>query len=207
VTWSDCRFEAGCNAGTNDLLLTTSADGVHWTLPKRIPTAPVGTSADFLIPGLAVDRSTTGSSAHLALAYYYFPNANCTPSTCQLNVGFLSSVNGGASWSAPEQLAGPMNIEWLPLTSQGFMVGDYISSSIVPGDDDGTPVFMVAHVPGSPPSCSDLTTGAPGSDCHQGTYTTAEDLLTITGGPNAATAPSSAPVARHSALSTRATAR
>ena len=207
VTWSDCRFEAGCNAGTNDLLLSTSADGVHWTVPKRIPTAPVGTSADFLIPGLAVDRSTAGSSAHLALAYYYFPNANCTPSTCQLNVGFLSSVNGGASWSAPEQLAGPMNIEWLPLTSQGFMVGDYISTSIVPGDDDGTPVFMVAHVPGSPPSCSNLTTGAPGSDCHQGTYTTAEDLLTITGGPNAATAPSSAPVARHSALSTRATAR
>lgn len=206
VVWSDCRFEARCSAGTNDLVLSTSTDGVHWTLPKRIPTAPVGSGADFLIPGLAVDPSTAGSSAHLALAYYYFSNANCTPSTCQLNVGFLSSVNGGASWSAPEHLAGPMNLQWLPLTTQGLMVGDYISTSIVPGDDDATPVFMVAHPPGSPPSCSNLTTGAPGSDCHQATFTTPEDLLAITGGQNAATAPSSPPVTKHTGLSAPATA-
>jgi hypothetical protein len=206
VVWSDCRFEAGCIAGTNDLVLSTSRDGVHWTLPRRIPTAPVGTSADFLIPGLAVDRSTAGRSAHLALAYYYFPNAICMP-RCQLDVGFLSSVNGGASWSAPEQLAGPMNIQWLPLTTQGFMVGDYISTAIVPGNDHATPVFMVASAPGPRPNCSNLTTGAPGQGCSQSAFTTPEALLAITGGPHAATAPSSAPVTRHRALSTPATAR
>jgi hypothetical protein len=206
VVWSDCRFEAACNAGNNDLLLTTSTDGVHWTLPRRIPTARVGTRKDFLIPGLAVDRSTAGRSAHLALTYYYFSNVNCTPKTCRLNVGFVSSVNGGASWSAPEQLAGPMNLRWSPLTTQGFMVGDYISTSIVPGDDDATPVFMVAHPPGSPPSCSNLKTGAPGLDCHQATYTTPEDLLTITGGPNPATAPASPRVTKHTARSAPATA-
>jgi len=80
-------------------------------------------------------------------------------------------------------LAGPMNMTWLPLTTQGFMVGDYFSTSIVPGDDDATPVFMVAKPP-STPTCSDLTTGAPGQGCNQATYTTPEDLLKMVGGTN-----------------------
>jgi BNR repeat-like domain len=194
VTWSDCRFEARCIApiGTNDLVLISSADGIHWTLPQRIPTRQqVGSGADFMLPGLAVDRSTSGSSAHLGLAYYYYPNSNCTvtatPTTpaCQLNVGFISSINGGASWSQPGRVAGPMNMTWLPLTTQGFMVADYISTSIVTGDDDATPVFMVAKPP-STPTCSDLTTGAPGQGCNQATYTTPEDLLQMVGGTNAA---------------------
>lgn len=186
VVWTDCRFEARCSApiGTNDLVLISSSDGIHWTLPKRIPTAPVGSGADRLIPGLAVDRSTSGSSAHLGLAYYYFPNSNCTFSTCQLDVGFISSTNGGASWSAPEQLAGPMNLTWLPLTTLGFMVGDYISTSIVPGDDDATPVFEVAKPPTGSSTCSNLSTGAPGQGCHEATFTTSEDVLKIVGGTN-----------------------
>jgi len=188
VVWTDCRFEAACNAGNNDLLLISSADGVHWTLPKRIPANPVGSGVDDLIPGLAVDRSTSGSSAHLGLVYYYFPSINCTPSTCQLNVGFISSTNGGASWSAAEQLAGPMTLTWLPLTTQGFMVADYLSTSIVPGDDDATPVFEVAKPPTGSSSCSNLMTGAPGQNCHQATYTTPEDLLKIVGGTNVSNA-------------------
>jgi BNR repeat-like domain len=190
VVWSDCRFEAGCSApiGTNDLLLTSSADGVHWTLPKRIPTASVGSNADFFTPGLAVDRSTSGSSAHLGLVYYSYPDSNCTTSTCQLNVGFISSTNGGASWSSAEQLAGPMTLKWLPLTTQGFMVADYLSTSIVPGDDDATPVFMVASAPTPPPDCSNVTTGAPGSGCNQAAFTTPEDLLKMVGGTNVSNA-------------------
>src|SRR2546421_12472159 len=186
VVWTDCRFEAACSApiGTNDLVLITSTDGITWTLPKRIPADPVGSGVDHLIPGLAVDRSTSGSSAHLGLAYYYFPNSNCTFRTCQLDVGFISSTNGGASWSAAEQLAGPMNLTWLPLTTQGFMVGDYISTSIVPGDDDATPVFEVAKPPTGTSSCSNLSTGAPGQHCHEATFTTPEDLLKMSGGTN-----------------------
>src|SRR5436305_5837600 len=203
VVWTDCRFEARCSApiGTNDLVLISSADGIHWTLPKRIPTAPVGSGADRLIPGLAVDRSTSGSSAHLGLAYYFYPNSNCTTSTCQLDVGFISSTNGGASWSAPEQLAGPMQLTWLPLTTLGYMVGDYISTSIVPGDDDATPVFEVAFAPTPPPNCSDPTTGAPGSGCHEATYTTPEDVLKITGGANVSRAVAPANLRKPSRLS------
>jgi hypothetical protein len=206
VVWTDCRTENFCNSGNNDLLLITSDDGVHWTLPKRIPANKVGSGVDILIPGLAVDRSTSGNSAHLGLAYYSFPNINCTPSTCQLNVGFISSTNGGKSWSAPEQLAGPMTLTWLPLTTQGFMVADYISTSIVPGDNDATPVFQVAKAPTPPPNCSNLSTGAPGQGCDQATYTTPEDLLKTIGGANVANDVAPSSPTKKSGLSTPATA-
>lgn len=215
VVWSDCRFENFCNApiGTNDLVLISSADGIHWTLPKRIPTNPVGTGADNFIPGLAVDRNTSGSSAHLGLAYYYYPNSNCsatattTTPACQLNVGFISSTNGGASWSLAKQLAGPMALTWLPLTTQGFMVADYISTSIVPGDNDATPVFEVAFPPTPPPDCSNITTGAPGQGCNQATFTTPEDLLQIVGGTNVSNDVAPSPLMKSkSGLSAPATA-
>jgi hypothetical protein len=58
------------------------------------------------IPGLAADRSTSGNSARLGLTYYFYPDAHCRPSTCQLMVGFISSANGGMTWSAPTKSPG-----------------------------------------------------------------------------------------------------
>jgi hypothetical protein len=164
--------------------MTTSTDGIHWTLVKRIPTDPVGSGVDHFIPGLAVDRTTSGGSAHLGLAYYYYPNINCTVATCQLDVGFVSSLDGGEHWSAAEHLAGPMKLPWLPLTTGGLMVGDYISTSIPPGDDHATPVFAVAFPPTGTSSCSNLSTGAPGQHCHEAMFTTPEGLLQLVGGTN-----------------------
>ena len=167
VVWSDCRFEASCAA--SDLVLSTSKNGTTWTAVSRIPIDRVGSGVDHFIPGLAVDRSTSGRTAHLGLAYYFYPHTNCSVSTCQLKVGFISSTNGGTSWSKSEQLAGPMKLTWLAATSQGFMVGDYISTSIVPGDDDATPVFEVAQSPS-------------GTVFNEATFTTSEDLLKMVGG-------------------------
>jgi hypothetical protein len=50
-----------------------------------------------------------------------------------LDVGFISSTDGGATWSSAKQLAGPMKLTGLPLTNQGYMVGDYMSTSILGG--------------------------------------------------------------------------
>lgn len=67
------------------------------------------------------------------------------------------------------------------------LVGEYISTSIVPGDDDAIPVIMVAKAPTGTATCSNIMTGAPGQNCNQATYTTSEDILQIVGGTNAAT--------------------
>jgi hypothetical protein len=143
VVWSDCRFEGTCNA--SDIVLTTSTDGKRWSRLTRIPLDPRGSGVDHFLPGLAVDRSTSGSSARLAVTYYYYPNANCTSATCELNVGFSTSSDGGASWTPNTQIAGPMTLTWLPNTSQGYMVGDYISTSFSGGM--AFPAIAVAHAP------------------------------------------------------------
>ena len=126
VAWEDCRFEPKCTA--NDIVFSTSTDGLTWSAVNRIPIDAVGSGVDHFIPGLAVDPATS-RSGHLALTYYSYPNAACTPATCQLNVGFASSPNGGATWSRSTQLAGPMSLADIAATSQGPMVGDYISTS------------------------------------------------------------------------------
>jgi hypothetical protein len=143
VVWQDCRFRTGCKA--NDIVMTTSTNGTTWTAVTRIPIDNTGSGVDHFIPGLAVDNTTSGGTAKLALAYYYYPKARCNANTCQLNVGYISSTNAGGSWSAPTQLAGPMSLSWLANTSQGRMVGDYISTSYSGGT--AHPVFTLASAP------------------------------------------------------------
>ena len=127
VAWEDCRFQPRCTA--NDIVLSSSLDGVSWSPVSRIPIDPVGNGVDHFIPGLAVDPATSGAGAHLALTYHYYPDAACTEATCRLDVGYVSSPDAGAHWSAPTQLAGPMLLTDIADTSQGPMVGDYISTS------------------------------------------------------------------------------
>ncbi|HSD25441.1 MAG TPA: sialidase family protein [Solirubrobacterales bacterium] len=143
VVWQDCRFRAACSS--NDLVLSKSADGVNWTPPARIPIDPLDSGADHFIPGLAVNPHSAGPQARLALTYYSYPNAACTSATCELNVGFISSTDGGSTWTPPTKLAGPMSLDWLANTSQGRMVGDYISTSFV--HNDAVPFFAEANPP------------------------------------------------------------
>ena len=156
VAWSDCAFESGCNA--NDIVMTSSTDGLSWTPVVRIPTDPLNSGVDHFIPGLAVDRNTGGNAAHLALTYYYFPAGSS-----ELNVGFSSSLDGGASWTPGLKIGGPMKVPWIANTNQGYMVGDYISTSFT-GDGKAHPVFSFAKAPDSGPngSCYPNNTG-----CHQ----------------------------------------
>jgi len=130
VAWEDCRFRAHCSA--NDIVFSRSADGVNWTAASRVPIDGVTSGVDHFIPGLAVDPATSGAGAHLGLTYYFYPNAACS-SACQLEVGFISSPDGGAHWGTATQLAGPMALSQIAQTSQGPMVGDYISSSFSGG--------------------------------------------------------------------------
>jgi hypothetical protein len=144
VAWGDSRFRR--RGASNDIVYSTSGDGVTWSAVTRVPIDATTSGADHFIPGLAVDRTTSGATAHLALTYYFYPVSNCSQSTCQLDVGEISSTNGGTSWGAAAQVTGPMTVTWLASTTQGFMVGDYISTSFnASGVAHG--VFAVATAP------------------------------------------------------------
>ncbi len=171
VAWQDCRFESGCSA--NDIVMSTSTDGKTWSAVQRIPTDTVGSNVEHFIPGLAVDPSTSGSTAHLALTYYYYPDANCSTSTCQLEVGFVSSVDGGNNWSTKTTLTpSAMNLTWLSNTTDGYMVGDYISTSF--SDGKAFPLFVAASAPS-------------GNQFNEALFTVKAGLA-VEGGTNAASA-------------------
>jgi hypothetical protein len=140
TVWQDCRFQKGCKA--NDLVLSTSDDGVTWSNVQRIP---INDGGDHFIPGIGVKPGTTGQ---LGLTYYSYANPACgskKAAPCALQVGYVQSNDGGANWSSPQTLAGPFPVTWTPDTSQGRMVGDYISTSWVGTKAFGA--FAVANAP------------------------------------------------------------
>jgi hypothetical protein len=141
VAWQDCGFRSGCTS--NDIVYSTSMDGVAWTAKTRVPIDATNSGVDHFIPGFAVDRSTSGSTTHLALGYYYYPVAACSTSTCQLTVGFVSSTDGGTTWTQPRKVAGPIRLQDIASTNQGVMVGDYMSTSFA-GGNYAFPIFAVA---------------------------------------------------------------
>ena len=143
VVWSDCRFRSGCSS--NDIVMSTSTDGQTWTSPARVPIDPTTSTVDHFLPGIGIDPNTSGDTAHLTIVYYYYPVSSCTTSTCQLDVGFTSSEDGGQTWTAGKQLAGPMQVTWLPLSDNGYMVADYVGVSYNNGNAFG--VFAVAKAP------------------------------------------------------------
>jgi hypothetical protein len=178
VVWEDCRFRAGCpNAGTpNDLVYVTSTDGSTWSAVQRIPIDAVSSPVDHFIPGVAVDKATSGAGIHVVVTYYSYPDTNCNLATCALDVGYVSSANGGSTWSAPTQLAGAMTMSWLPDTSQGRMVGDYISTSF--GSDGlAHPAIAVANTPTA--GGSDCATATP--NCDQALYSPTTGLAAAAG--------------------------
>jgi hypothetical protein len=172
VGWHDCRFRSGCSS--NDIVMSTSTNGSTWTAVTRIPIDPANSGMDHFIPGLGVDPAATG---HLGLVYYFYPVANCTETTCQPTVGFVSSTDGGATWSAAMQLSGPFNNKGLPLTTSGYMFGDYNSVSYIAG---------LAHTVYIIEKGSSCTLGQ-NTSCKV-TAASPRQGLPITGGPNRAEA-------------------
>ena len=143
VTWDSCLKEAGCS--TDDAVLSTSTNGTVWSAPVRVPIGAAGTSADIVNPGIGVDRSTQGSSAHVGIVFYKFSNVNCTITTCRLSVGFISSPDGGVTWSAPTALGAPMLLTWIAKSQNGRMVGDYFATAFAGGR--AFPIFAVGMKP------------------------------------------------------------
>ena len=159
VAQINCDFRTAC--AENDLVLSTSNDGLNWSQATRIPLDPVSSSVEHFEIGLAADPATSGATAHLTLTYYFYPDASCTPDTCKAGVAFVTSHDGGNTWSTPVTLADPMPIAWLADSFGGKDVGDYISSGYINGKAFG--FFAIANAPS-------------GATLDQAIYTTKEPL-------------------------------
>jgi hypothetical protein len=137
AAWNDCGLRPRCNG--DDIVLASSTDGLRWSGPVRVPTGGTESRHTYFTPGLAADPERAG---HLGITYYEMPSC-----ACRIDVAFVGSVDGGASWSKPQRLTTRSNkLSWLAATSLGLMTGDYISTSFVGGRP--IPVFALS----SPPS-------------------------------------------------------
>jgi len=130
AAWHDCRFRPSCVG--NDIVLSTSTDGMTWTAPLRVTHGPTS-----FIPGLGADPSSPG---HLGLVFAIFDSSK------RLGIAFTQSRDGGHTWTTPQRLdAQRMQTTWLPRAEGGRMVGDYFSVSYAAGRV--VPVFALAAPP------------------------------------------------------------
>ena len=142
VVWHDCRFRPDCRA--TDVVLATSADGVSWSAPVRVPTTAITSPRAHHMPAIAVDPATSGRRARLRLAYYTLSNGECDP--CTVDVATIASRDGGRTWGRQQRLnARAMRLTWIARTTLGRMLADYISVSWSRGR--AVTVFALASEP------------------------------------------------------------
>ncbi len=132
VVGHGCAGAGTCSRSRMNLATSTNG-GTSWGAFSAIPLAsPAQASdafanADVFASGLAVEPSTSGASARLAVMFYWQPiDATCgngtgkSPTNCQLNVGLSSSANGGSAWSPVTTLnASPAQPGWLAAQQLG----------------------------------------------------------------------------------------
>lgn len=110
VTWHDCRFSVGCTE--NSVVVSTSDDGRAWTPPARVTSA-----RNAYLPTIGIHPRT----GRAALAYYVLrPGGG-------IDFELVESLPGGG-WGRPRLLsAQTMRADWLPDTTSGRMLADYVS--------------------------------------------------------------------------------
>ena len=126
VTWQDCPN----GQTTSSVLVSTSTDGVAWGTPATVTAGPSA-----LLPAVGIDPS----SGRVAIAYYRFL-------TSGMAAELVEAPGVGAPFGPPRRLSTlPMQLTWMPGTTTGRMLGDYVSVTYAGGRP------LVAWVLASPP--------------------------------------------------------
>jgi hypothetical protein len=109
ATWHDCEQAGG---GANAVFVATSADGTTWSAPRAVTRG-----RDAVLPAIGTDPA----SGRVAIAYMRERPAG-------IDVELVESLGSPATWSVARRLsAQSMPLRWMPDTTSGRMLGDYIS--------------------------------------------------------------------------------
>jgi hemolysin type calcium-binding protein len=127
VVWEGCSGPS-TSCSTSRINMTTTTDGVSWTPAQQITGG--GSGVDHFLPGIGA-----GGPGQLALVYHAIPDDCADTPTCRgIDVFQRTSGDAGRTWSKPQRLTPePMSLAWLPRTSLGLMLGDYVSTSFARG--------------------------------------------------------------------------
>jgi len=109
ATWHDCESPG---AARNTVFVATSPDGAEWSAPIAVTHA-----RDAVLPAIGID----GATGRVAIAYMRSRSAG-------VDVELTVSAGSPGTWAAPRRLsAQSMPLQWMPDTTSGRMLGDYIS--------------------------------------------------------------------------------
>ena len=110
AAWHDCASPGASR--DNAVFVSTSADGSQWSAPVAVTR---GRNA--VLPAIGIDAAT----GRVAVAYMRSRPAG-------IDVELTVSTGSTAVWSTPRRLsARSMPLAWMPDTTSGRMLGDYIS--------------------------------------------------------------------------------
>jgi hypothetical protein len=126
ATWHDCPS----GQATSSVLVSTSTDGIAWSTPATVTSGPSA-----VLPTVGIDPTT----GRVAIAYYR-----------ELPKGMVAELVQapaiGSRFGAPRRLsAQPMQLSWMPRTTTGRMLGDYISVEFAAGRP--VAVWVLASAP------------------------------------------------------------
>jgi hypothetical protein len=93
VTWEDGRYRKD---KANDVVVTTSTDGVRWSTPVRVNRGAADDDVDHFTPAIA-----TGPDGVLRLAYRQRAGADNGESSPYVDTFLQQSADGGRTWTAP----------------------------------------------------------------------------------------------------------
>jgi hypothetical protein len=109
ATWHDCEAPG---SSRNAVFVATSSGGITWSAPTAVTQ---GRNA--VLPAIGIDAVT----GRVAIAYM-------RPRAAGIDVELVESSGTAARWGAPRRLsAQSMPLSWMPNTTSGRMLGDYIS--------------------------------------------------------------------------------
>jgi hypothetical protein len=107
ATWHDCP-----QSGAPGVVYVSTLTASTWSAPTALTSGP-----DALLPAIGVDSAT----GRVAVAYHRSRAGG-------IDVELIESAQGGTRFGPPRRLsARTMRLEWMPDTSSGRMLGDYIS--------------------------------------------------------------------------------
>jgi hemolysin type calcium-binding protein len=109
ATWHDCESPG---ASRNAVFVATSPDGAQWSAPVAVTRG-----RDSVLPAIGIDAAT----GRVAIAFMRSRPAG-------IDVELTLSSGSLTTWTAPRRLsAQSMPLQWMPDTTSGRMLGDYIS--------------------------------------------------------------------------------
>ena len=122
AVWHDCRFRASC--ARNDMVISTSSDGLTWTAPVRIPLAPAASTPRLHPRPRGGPRAARTARCSCTRTTMPARARRCLPARDRPR----AIADAGKKWSVQPLDAQPYSTTWLPRAEGGRMVGDYFST-------------------------------------------------------------------------------